>query len=68
MLLNQPIQNILVFVILTDHILLLLVNLWFYSSMNDRVDFYFKQHKHLLKQLFDCFLMCSILKLTSNNM
>ena len=47
-LLNQPIQVILVFDILMDLLLLLLVHLQFYSSMNDRLSFYFKQHKHLL--------------------
>ena len=36
-LLNQPIQDILVFDILMDLFLLLLVHLQFYSSMNDRV-------------------------------
>ena len=47
-LLNQSIQVILVFDILMDLFLLLLVYLQFYSSMNDRLSFYFKQHKHLL--------------------
>ena len=61
-LLNQPIQNILVFNILMDLFLLLLVYLRFHFSMSDRLSFYFKQHKHLLKPSFDCFLTCSILK------
>ena len=65
-LLNQPIQNILVFDILMDLILLLLVYLRFYSSMSDRLSFSFKQHKHLLKLSFDCFLTCSIIKVTCN--
>ena len=34
----------------------------FYSSMS----FYFKQNKHLLKSSFDCFLSCSIIKVTCN--
>ena len=38
-LLNQPIQNILVFDILMDLILLLLVYLRFYSSMSERLSF-----------------------------
>ena len=46
-LLNQSIQVILVFDTLMDLFLLLLVYLQFYSSMNDRLSFYFKQHKHL---------------------
>ena len=41
-LLNQSIKNILVFDILMDLILLLLVYLRFYSSMSDRLNFYFK--------------------------
>ena len=63
-LVNQSIQKILVFDILMDLILLLLVYLRFYSSMSDRLSFYFNQHKHLLKPLFDCFLTCSIIKVT----
>ena len=63
-LLNQPIQNILVFDILMDLILLLLVYLQFYSSLSDRLSFYFKQHKHFFKPSFDCFLTCSIIKVT----
>ena len=65
-LLNQPIPNILVFDILMDLTLLLLVYLQFYSSMSDRLSFYFKQHKHLLKPFFDCFLTFSIIKVTCN--
>ena len=34
--------------------------------MSDRLSFYFKQHKHLLKPLLDCFLNCSIIKVTCN--
>ena len=65
-LLNEPIQNILVFGTLTDLILLLLVYLRFYFSIGDRVNFYLKQHKHLLNPLVNCFLTCSILKVTCN--
>ena len=65
-LLNQLIQNILVFDTLMDLIWLLLVYLRFYSTMSDRLSFYFKQHKHLLKPSFDCFLICSIIKVTCN--
>ena len=65
-LLNRSIQNILVFDILMDLILLLLVYLRFYSSMSDRPSFYFKQHKQLLKPSFDCFLTCSTIKVTCN--
>ena len=65
-LLNQSIQNILVFDTLMDLIWLLLVYLRFYFTMSDRLSFYFKQHKHLLKPSFDCFLTCSIIKVTYN--
>ena len=72
-LLNEPIQNILVFGTLTDLILLLLVYLRFYFSISDGVNFYLtntflptKQHKHLLNPSFNCFLTCSILKVTCN--
>lgn len=41
-LLNQPIQKVLVFDILTNLILLLLVYLRFNSSMSDRLNFYLK--------------------------
>ena len=34
--------------------------------MSDRLSFYFKQHKQLLKPSFDCFLTCSIIKVTCN--
>ena len=34
--------------------------------MSDRLSFYFKQHKHLFKPSFDCFLTCSITKVTCN--
>ena len=65
-LLNPPIQNILVFDILTDLILLFLVHLRFCTSMSGTLNFYFKQHQHLLKPSFDCFWTCSILKVTCN--
>ena len=64
-LLKQSIQNILVFDILIDLILLLLVCLRLDSGMSDRLSFYFKQHKHLFKPLSDCFLTC-IIKVTCN--
>ena len=63
-LLKQSIPNILAFDILMELTLLLLVYLQFYSSMSDRLSFYFKQHKHFLKPFFDCFLTCSIMKVT----
>ena len=62
-ILKHSIQNILV---LINLILLLLVYLRFYSGMSDRLSFYFKQHKHLFKPSFDCFLTCSIIKVTCN--
>ena len=65
-LLNQSIQIILVFDILMDLILLLLVYLRFYFDMSDRMSFNFKWHKHLFKPSFDCFLTCSIIKVTWN--
>ena len=40
--LKQLIRNILVFDILMEFILLILVYLRFYSSMSDRLSFYFK--------------------------
>ena len=64
--LNQSIQNVLVFDISMDLILLLLVLLQYYSSMSDRLSFNFKQHKHPLKPSLDCFLTCSIIKATCN--
>ena len=65
-LLKQSIQNILAFDILMGLILRLLVYLRFYSGMSERLSFYFKQHKNLFKPLFDCFLTCSIVKVTCN--
>ena len=59
--LNQSIQNVLVSDISMDLIFLLLVLLHYYSSMSGRLSFNFKQHKHLLKPLFDCFFTCSII-------
>lgn len=61
---NQPTQISLVFNILADLILLLLVYAQSYSSMSDRLNF--KQHEHLLKLSFNCFLVCSILEVTCN--
>ena len=49
-----------------DLILLLLVYLRFYSSMSDRLNFYLKQYKHLLKPWFDCSWTHSIIKVTYN--
>ena len=49
-----------------DLFLLLLLYLRFYSVMRDRLSFYIKQHKNLFKPSFDCFLTCSIIKLTCN--
>ena len=34
--------------------------------MSDRLSFYFKQHKRVCKPSFDCFLTCSIIKVTCN--
>ena len=65
-LLNQSIQNILAFDILMDLILLLLVYLQFYSSKSDRLSFYSKQHKYLLKPSLDCFFTCNIIRVTCN--
>ena len=65
-LLNQPAQNILVFDISMHLILFLLVYLRSYSSISDRVSVYFKERKPLLKPSFDCFLACSIIKVTCN--
>ena len=59
-LINQSIQSILIFDILTNLILLLVVCLQPYCSMSDRLNFYFKQNKYLLNLSLDCFLTCSI--------
>ena len=56
----------LVFNVLTDLILLLLLYLRFFSSMSNRLNFYIKHHKNLLKPLFDCFLTRIIIKVTFN--
>ena len=60
----QPMQNIVVFDISMDLILITLVYLRFYSSMSDRLSFHLKQHRYHLKLRFKCFFMCSIIKAT----
>ena len=65
-LLKKSIQNILVFGILMGLILFLLVYLRFYPGVSDRLSLYFKQYRHLFKPSFDCFLKCSIIKVTCN--
>ena len=68
-LLSQLKQNSLLFDVLTNLILLLLVylvSIISLSSMTERLNFYLKQHTHLLKPLFDCLLSCSITKVTCN--
>ena len=48
-------------------ILLLLVYLRFYSDMSESLlVLFFKQHKHIFKSSLDCFLTCSIIKVTCN--
>ena len=56
----------IIFNILTDPILLLLVYLQLHFNMSNRLNLYFKQHKLLIKPSFDCFVTCSILKVTCN--
>ena len=63
-LLNLPTQYILAFNILTNIILFFLVYTKFCSNIGGRLIHYIKQHRHLLKLLFDCFLTCSVFNIT----
>ena len=60
LLLHQPIQNVLIFNILTDFTLFLLVCLKFYYKMCGTMTFYIKQHEKLLWFLLDSFLTCNV--------
>ena len=63
MLLHQPIQNVLIFNILTDFNLFLLVCLKFYYKTCGTMTFYIKEHKNLLWFLFYSFLTCNVLNI-----
>ena len=67
MLLHQPLQNVLIFNILTDFTLFLLVSLKRAVSLYKTcgaMPFYIKQHENPLRFLFDSFLTCNVLKIT----
>ena len=64
MLLHQPLENVLIFNILTDFTLFLLVCLKFYYKTCGTITFSIKQHENLLCFLFDSFLTCNVLKIT----
>ena len=64
MLLHQPLQNMLIFNILTGFTLFLLVCLKFHYKTCGTITFYIKQHENLLCILFDSFLTCNVLKIT----
>ena len=64
MLLHQPLQNVLIFNILTDFTLFLLVCLKFYYKTCGTITFYIKQHENFLCFLLDSFLTCNVLKIT----
>ena len=66
MFLHQPLQNVLIFNILTDFTLFLLVCLKFYYKTSRTMAFYIKHHKNLLLFIFDSFLTCNVLKITSS--
>ena len=64
MLLHQPLQNVLIFNILTDFTLFLLVCLKLCYTTCGTMTFCIKQHENLLRFLFDLFLTCNVLKIT----
>ena len=66
MFLHQPLQNVLIFNILTDFTLFLLVCLKFYYKTSGTMTFYIKHHENLLHFIFDSFLTRNILKITSS--
>ena len=59
MFLHQPLQNVLMFNILTDFTLFLLVCLKFYYKTSGTMEFYIKHHENLLRFIFDSFLTCN---------
>ena len=64
MLLHQPLQNVLIFNILTDFTLLLLVCLKFYHKTCGTMTFFIERHENLLWFLSDSFLTYNVLKIT----
>ena len=66
MFLHQPLQNVLIFYILTNFTLFLLVCLKFHYKTSGTMTFYIKHHENLLHFIFDSFLTCSVLKITSS--
>ena len=66
-LLHQPLQNVLINVlisILTNFTFFLIVCLKFKYKLCGTMTFYMRQHKNLLRFLFDSFLTCNVLKIT----
>ena len=55
MILHQPLQNVLIFNILTDFTLFLLACLKFYFKTCGTMTFYIKHYEHLLRFIFDSF-------------
>ena len=66
MFLHEPLQNVLIFNILTNFTLLLLVCLKFYYETCGTMTSCFKHHENLLCFLFNWFLTCNVLKITSS--
>ena len=66
MFLHQPLQNGLIFNILTDFTLFFYVCLKFNYKTCDTMTFYIKLHENLLRFVFDLFLTCNVLKITSS--
>ena len=63
MFLHQPLQNVLIFNILTDFTLFLLVCLKFYYKTSGTMS-YIKHHENVLQFIFDSFLTYNVLKIT----
>ena len=61
MFLHQPLQGIL-----TDFTLFLLIYLKFYYKTCGTMTFYIKHYENLLCFIFDSFLTCHVLKITSS--
>ena len=66
MFLHEPLQNVLIFNILTNFTLLLLVCFKFYYKTCGTMTSCFKHHENLLCFLFNSFLTCNVLKITSS--
>ena len=66
MFLHEPLQNVLIFNILTNFTLLLLVCLKFYYKTCGTMTSCFKHHENLLCFLLSSFLTYNVLKITSS--